>query len=126
MSTTGSEGRRLLVVEDEPMLAIELVELLQEFGCVVVGPVSSVAKALQLARGKSFDAAVLDIVICGGEVYPVADLLDARGIPFVLASGYSEWSLPERHRHHPRLLKPFTRRNLKDALTLLVGPLPAS
>jgi CheY-like chemotaxis protein len=125
MSVDGVAGRRILVVEDEPMLAIELEGLLQEFGCAVVGPVSSLVKALQLARDESFDAAILDVVIRGGDVYPVADLLDARGIPFVLASGYSEWSLPERHRHHPRLLKPFTRRNLAEALMLLLGHIPA-
>ncbi|CAH2603031.1 Response regulator [Rhodovastum atsumiense] len=126
MGIDGLAGCRVLVVEDEPLLAIELEGLLQEFGCVVVGPVSSLARALQLAQDGSFDVALLDVVIRGGDVYPVADLLIARGIPFALASGYSKSAFPERLRQYPRLLKPFTRSDMADTLTLLRGALSVS
>jgi len=65
------------------------------------------------------DAAILDVAIRGGYVYPVADLLLARGIPFVLASGYGDWALPEALREQPRLIKPFTHEDLEKQVRLL-------
>ena len=94
---------------------------MQELGCVIVGPVSKLDVALQLARDETMDAAILDVAIRGGYVYPVADLLLARGIPFVLASGYGDWALPETLREQPRLTKPFTHEDLEKQVRLLCG-----
>jgi CheY-like chemotaxis protein len=112
-------ARRVLVVEDETAIAILIERRLQQLGYVVVGPVSKLKDALLLAASGGFDAAVLDVTIRGGNVYPVAEALLARGIPFVLASGYSEWALPETLRGQPRLTKPFRMDEFDEQIALL-------
>ena len=112
-------GCRVLVVEDETLIAILIEEALQELGCVVVGPVARLDAALRLASSEALDAAVLDVTIRGGHIQPVAEQLLARGIPFVLASGYGDWSLPENLRDQPRLTKPFAQRQLEEQLRKL-------
>lgn len=112
-------GYRILVVEDEMMIALLIEVTLQELGCVVVGPVSTLDAALLLAREATLDAAILDVTIRGGDVYPVAKALRDRGIPFVLASGYGDWALPEAVQDQPRLTKPFTPRDLEAQIRLL-------
>ena len=113
------QSRRILVVEDETLLAVTIEEILQDLGCVVVGPVGRLDAALRSATNDSLDAAVLDISIRGGMVFPVAEKLLARGIPFVFASGYGEWALPERFADRLRVAKPFTVRELEAAVGLL-------
>lgn len=112
-------GRRILVVEDEMLIALIIEETLQDLGCVVVGPVGRLDAALQLATDEVLDAAVLDVSVRGGKVYPVAEQLLARGIPFLLASGYGEWALPEAFRDRPRLTKPFTPERLEEQVRSL-------
>jgi two-component SAPR family response regulator len=107
------------VAEDEMLIALEIEETLQALGCVVVGPASKLDAALQLASDEALDAAILDVTIRGGYVYPVAEQLLMRGIPFVLASGYGDWALPEALRDQPRLIKPFTRQDLERQVRLL-------
>ncbi len=114
-------GRRILVVEDETLIAVAIEEVLQGLGCVVVGPVGKLDAALRLARDEALDAAVLDVTIRGGFVYAVADQLLARGVPFVLASGYGGWALPESLQSRPRLTKPFTAQALKEQVRALVA-----
>lgn len=114
MPAAGLEGRRILVVEDEMLIAVSIEETLQGLGCVVVGPVGKLDAALRLAGDEALDAAVLDVAVRGGHVYPVAERLLARGVPFVLASGYGEWALPENLRDRPRLTKPFTPQELEE------------
>lgn len=116
---TSLAGRRILVVEDEMLIALMIEEILQDLGCVVVGPVGKLDAALELARDEVLDAAVLDVTIRGGYVYPVAEQLLARDVPFVLASGYGVWALPEALRRQPRLEKPFTQRALEERVRLL-------
>ncbi len=124
--TAGSlAGYRVLVVEDEYYIAMEVEATLQALGCVTVGPTSKLDEALRLAREEALDAAVLDVSIRGGPVFPVAEQLLARGIPFVLASGYSDWALPETLRDQPRLSKPFRSRELEERIRLLVTGAPA-
>lgn len=117
--------RRILVVEDELLIAVMIEGRLQELGCIVVGPVGRLDDALRLAGNEALDAAVLDVTIRGGLAYPVADLLRARGIPFVLASGYGSWALPAAYQDQPRLTKPFTLTELERQVALLCGPLSA-
>lgn len=112
-------GRRILVVEDELLIAVLIEEFLQAHGCVVVGPASKLEAALRLADDEKLDAAILDVTIRGGTVYPVADRLRARGIPFVLASGYGDWALQPDYRNQPRLTKPFTLLELEEHVALL-------
>lgn len=112
-------GRRILVVEDDMLIAVLIEETLQELGCTVVGPVGKLDAALRLAASEALDAAILDVNIRGGHVYPVAEPLRTRGIPFALASGYDDWALPAAFRDQPRLTKPFTRGELERQVRLL-------
>jgi DNA-binding response OmpR family regulator len=119
MTTASLAGCRILVVEDETLIALMIEETLQDFGCVVVGPVGKLDAALRLASDEALDAAILDVTIRGGRVYLVAETLLARGVPFVLASGYGDWALPEALRDQPRLNKPFLSHELEGHLRQL-------
>ncbi|WEA26318.1 response regulator [Rhizobium binxianense] len=110
---------RLLVVEDELLIAIELEDVLRALGCTVIGPVAKLVDAIELASTESLDAAILDVTIRGGQVFPVAEILLERDIPFVFASGYGDWALPENMRDRPRLTKPFTTAELEEQVKLL-------
>lgn len=121
MTADSLTGCRILVVEDELLIAMIIEETLQDLGCVVVGPVARLDAALQLAKDETLDAAILDVSIRGGKVYPVAEQLLARGVPFMLASGYGEWALPDAFRAQPRLTKPFTPQRLEEQVRTLCG-----
>ncbi len=107
---------RILVVEDEAIVAMLLEDMLVELGYEVVGPVTRLDRALDLARGAPIDAAVLDVNINGNDTYAVADVLCARAIPFVFATGYGTKELAERFRDTPITQKPFHRDDLERAL----------
>ena len=124
MTSDSLAGCRILVVEDEMLIAVLIEQILEELGCVVVGPVARLDAALRLASQEALDAAILDVAIRGGHVQPVAEQLLARGIPFVLASGYGDWSLPENLRNQPRLTKPFTQVDLEQHVKLLCARRP--
>ena len=101
------DGLRLLVVEDEYLLALYLSEALEDLGASVVGPVASVDAALDLiASDPEIDAAILDVNLGSESVYPVADALASRQVPFVFASGYDRDALPERYRVFDVCCKP--------------------
>lgn len=124
MTDSRAQDRRILVVEDEYYLATELERELTEAGAVVVGPVASVEGALALiGQGPALDGAVLDVNLGGEWAYPVADELMARGVPFVLATGYDERDIPARYAHAPRIGKPVGRRALADVLTRMLEPM---
>lgn len=114
------EGRRILVVEDSPLIAIVLQDMLQDMGCSVAGPTGNLANAAELAEREKLDAAIIDINIRGAKVFPVADLLAQRDIPFLLASGYADWTLPEHLRERPRLTKPYSADTVERALRKLL------
>src|SRR5262245_29845021 len=104
----GLAGRRVLIVEDEAMISALIEMILGEAGCSNVGPVATVERALEIIEREACDAALLDIHVNGHEVYAVADVLTARGVPFVLVSGFARKQLPPRYRHCPYVAKPFT------------------
>ncbi|MDP8921195.1 MAG: response regulator [Pseudomonadota bacterium] len=107
------QGRRVLVVEDEYMLAQELREGLERQGAEVIGPVPTVAEAMELLRqGPAPDIAILDINLQGEMVYPVADALRAQGIPFLFATGYEPWAIPEAYKDVPRAEKPVEMKTI--------------
>ncbi|WP_133499168.1 response regulator [Cognatilysobacter terrigena] len=113
----GIEGLRLLLVEDEYVLAIGLADALGDLGAVVVGPVTTVEDALALVeRVPEIDAAVLDVNLGHQVVYPVADALLARGIPFLFATANEPSKLPERFARVPVCRKPFDVRQFRDAV----------
>jgi DNA-binding response OmpR family regulator len=113
---------RVLLVEDEMLVAFLIEGYLREFGCEIVGPVSRVAKALRMVEAETFDLALLDINLAGEEVYPVASQLKARGVPFVLLSGYGPDRLRDEWIGSPILSKPIQSEALKASIeTLMQG-----
>jgi ActR/RegA family two-component response regulator len=99
-------GRRILIVEDEYIVALDLARSFEQIGASVMGPVGSVARALALlSEGTTFDMAV-DINLGSEQVFPVADALWSRGLPFVFATGYDTASIPSACRGVPRFEKP--------------------
>lgn len=109
-------GRRILIVEDEGIIALWIEEAVLELGCLVVGPAGTLAKALRLAREENIDAAILDVNVRSEKTYSVAEILQSRGIPFALASGYADWSLPVNLQGEKRLFKPYTISQLETCL----------
>jgi DNA-binding response OmpR family regulator len=110
------EGRRILLVEDEFLLALEVEAALTSFGCFVAGPFAKLGKALVAARATRLDGAVLDINLNGEMVYPLAEFLDLAGVPFVFLTGYVPTDLPERFRRFRRLQKPLHAEKLRHII----------
>ena len=119
MTLSDTAGTRFLVVEDETLIAVLIEDALLEMGCEITGLVGKLDAAMHLADIGEFDAAILDVTIRGGKIYPVAERLVARGIPFAFASGYGDWALPESLRNRPRLMKPFTLTALQEQVRVL-------
>lgn len=113
-------GRRVLLVEDEPLIAMFAEMALTDAGADIVGPAAGVAEAAGLIERSPPDLALVDVRLRGGESgYAVADLLAGRNIPFVLATGLAPQDLPEAHRNRPVLSKPYTAPQLLAALDAL-------
>ncbi len=110
------KGLKVLVVEDQAPIALQMEDMLVESECEVVGPASRVGQALRLLSDNAVDAAVLDLNIAGELVYPVADALDARGLPYVFATGYSPSDVADRYGQRPVIQKPFSRRVFLEAI----------
>lgn len=110
-------GLRLLIVEDEMLVAMLLEDLLGSVGCEVV-KAPNVAKALALIESEQIDGALLDVNLHGGRAYPVATELKQRDIPFVFTTGYDENAIDECWRDRPVLRKPFTLDELEPVVAL--------
>lgn len=116
------KGLRLLLVEDEAMVAMMLEDMLGDLGCEVVGPAGSVALALELARAdQGIAGAILDVNVAGEPIYPVAETLKARGVPFVFITGYGSADIDGRFADAPTVQKPFSMPVLRDTLAKAVG-----
>jgi CheY-like chemotaxis protein len=107
------DGNRVLVVEDEALVAMVVSDALTELGYQVVGPFSRPPDALAAVKSGPIDAAVLDINLAGTLVYPIAEELAARGVPFVFVTGYGLESVDKRFAHVPVLPKPIERETLQ-------------
>ncbi len=114
--------RRILVIEDSPVVADASEDMLHDLGYEVVGPAGNMATALQLAQDEQLDAAIVDVNIRGGKAYSVMKVLASRNIPFLLTSGYANWSMPEEWAERPRLAKPYTPNMLRTSLAELLEP----
>ncbi|HEU4654292.1 MAG TPA: response regulator [Steroidobacteraceae bacterium] len=115
------DGVRILIVEDESLVCMWLEDVLSGFGCNVVGPASRLPRALELAANETIDAAILDINVAGEKVFPVADKLHERNIPFVFSTGYGTAGLPERYAQHTVLQKPYFEFKLQEELERLLN-----
>lgn len=122
MTETSLRNRRILVVEDDYLVAQILVNFLEEAGATVVGPIGWVEEAVVLieADASRIDAAILDINLHGSRSYPIADALIGRSVPFVFATGYGFDALEEPYRSHRRCDKPFDQNALVAALEQLL------
>ena len=116
VSPVSLEGRRILVVEDEMLVSMLIEDILLDLGCEVVGPASRVPKALEIAQSEQVDAALLDMNVAGERVFPVADALAKRGIPFAFVSGYGDEVLDAPHAGRPVVKKPFPANALEVTL----------
>lgn len=126
MKPEAPAGRRVLLVEDEALIAMNVEDMLDTLGYVVVATAAAVEEALAAVEGGGIDAALLDVNLRGRPSFPVADALAARGVPFVFATGYGTGGLREDFRDRPVLQKPFKLRDMERALSgALSGALAA-
>lgn len=122
MSIPGLAGRKILIVEDESLVAMLLETMLEDMGCELFGTASRVPEALEMLSGDDRpDAALLDVNVAGETVYPVAELLKARGIPMVFSTGYGQGGLAEGWHDQPNLQKPYTEPMIQQALMQALG-----
>jgi PAS domain S-box-containing protein len=109
-------GKRVLVVDDEPLIAMDIVASLEDEGCEVIGPAATLDKALALINAVEIDAALLDANLAGSPVDALAAALAKRSIPFAFVSGYGREGLPEAFRQATLIKKPFQRQHLIDVV----------
>lgn len=100
-------GKRVLLVEDQFIIAMDLERVLKAAGCLVTGPVARLQPALAQATTGAFDFAILDVNLFGEKVFPVAEMLDQRGVPFVLTTGYGDRAAPPGREAWPIVNKPY-------------------
>lgn len=111
---------RVLLVEDEALVALMIEDMLEELGLKVVASAGHVTKACELATTASFDLALLDVNLAGERVFPVARILRGRRIPFLFSTGYGAPSLEEEFRDAPAIGKPFSVDQLNEKLRVLL------
>lgn len=114
-------GLRILLVEDELLIAQMLRGMLEDMGCAVVGPAARVNEAMDLIETEPVDAAVLDISLNRQLSYPVADALQARGVPFLFSTAYDPDRVHDRYGACSILQKPYRSVELERALTILLA-----
>ena len=118
--TAALEGVRVLVVEDEYLVAALIEQILESAGCVVMGPVARVPEALDAVDHDDCDAAVLDVNLAGERINPVADALSERHVPFMFVTGYGVNALPRRYAERPHIGKPFRMAQLLGMLSSIL------
>jgi CheY-like chemotaxis protein len=119
--STKTTAARVFLVEDEYLIRMLLEDMLTDLGYEVAAAVGTIAEATDIASNGQFDVAILDVNVDGKEIYPVADILAKRSVPFVFVSGYGEGSLMERYRGRPALQKPFQADQIKTTLAALLS-----
>ena len=122
-------GRRVLVVEDEMMVLLNIESMLADLGCETISVAATVESALALVDAERFDCAMLDVNLGGQTSYPIADVLVARSIPFVFSTGYDDHRIPVRFGDKGVLKKPYGDEELAIALVQMMSaatPVPAN
>ncbi len=114
-------GLRILVVEDEAAISLLLEDMLLDFGCEVIGPAARLSAALDAVAREQVDLAILDVNVAGEPIYPVAEALAQRSIPFVFSTGYGSAGIRDAFRDRPVLQKPFAQHDLKQKLLIARG-----
>jgi len=118
-------GPRILIVEDEMLIAWAIEDLLTGLGYQVVGPATRVAQAIEMIDKESIDAAVVDLDLNGEKSYPVADRLVAAGVPFIFSTGYQPGNIPKDYQMFPAMQKPYASASLDHALAKLLNTRPS-
>jgi CheY-like chemotaxis protein len=115
--------KRVLLVEDEALVAMLVEDMLADEGCTVAAVASRLSDAIAAAQDTSIemDMAILDVNLAGEPVFPVAEALAARGVPFAFATGYGAGGLPEAWKNRPTLQKPFTAADIGVVLRKIVA-----
>jgi CheY-like chemotaxis protein len=121
MTDEALTGLRILLVEDEAMIAMLFEDMLIDSGATVIGPASGVRAALEAIAAEPIDGALLDVNLGGEQSFAVADALAERGVPFVFVTGYGEAGVRDRYPHAPTLQKPFVNSDLQRALGQLAA-----
>ncbi len=116
MSAPDLNGLRVLVVEDEMMVSMLIEDMLTDLGCIVVGPAARLDEAIALTESEQIDCAVLDVNLGGQPIFPLADILRAKGAPFAFATGYGDAGLRDVDKGSPVLQKPFRETDLARIL----------
>ena len=116
MSRRELSNRRVLVVEDEMMIAMLIEDMLDEFGCKLVGPATNVPRALELIAKENVEIAVLDLNLGGQDTYAIAEALQQKNVPFIFATGYGSTGVRQEYGNRRVLQKPFQARDLENAL----------
>jgi DNA-binding NtrC family response regulator len=114
------KSKRVLIVEDEFQVALLLEEILIEFGCIPIGPFGTVMDGLGAIENKVFDVAILDVNLNGEWVYPLAERLADRHVPFLFVSGYGDKAIPRDHTDWRVCAKPFTAADLATMLSAVL------
>jgi CheY-like chemotaxis protein len=118
--TVPVKGCKILVIEDEALIAMQLKLDLEADGNVVVGPFGKLPEALRAAHEENFDIALIDINLGADNSAPIAEILDRRAVPFAFTTGYNDLIfLPPPLREYPRLTKPYNPADVKDLVTKL-------
>ena len=115
------QGKRILLIEDSPVVGPYTAEILAELGCEVLGPAPNMAAARSHAQHDELDAAIVDVWIRGERAFGICEILAQRGIPFLLTSGYADRQVPEKWRDRPQLAKPYKYDEVGAALARLLG-----
>jgi two-component SAPR family response regulator len=116
MSDAEGKGYRVLVVEDDAFIAMDIEDVLRRAGYEVVGPVATQRQAIALLGEGGIDLAVINIGVSDGPAYAVAGTLAARSVPFIFVTGYADSEIPGDFREYPLVRKPFTAETLLDAI----------
>ncbi len=114
------QGCRVLIVEDNPLIGLDIAALIRDAGCQVVGPFASASSAVQAVGEGGLDAAILGVDLNGEKAFSVAEALQLAGVPFVWLTGYSPGVVPEQFRDRPILSKPVVGRALIRQLSILL------
>lgn len=110
------KGHRILVVEDNFVMALDLSLMVEDLGGAVVGPVGRLDEGMALAQSSALDGAILDVNLDGARTFPLADVLLAADVPVIFATGYDMKMLPDRFAQTPKLAKPFNVRSVERAI----------
>jgi DNA-binding response OmpR family regulator len=120
-----AKGLRIFLVEDEALIRMMVIDMIEELGHTIAGEAGKIDQAVELAQSTDFDIAILDVNLDGSLITPVAELIEARGLPIIFATGYGAWGVPEEFQDCPALQKPFELNALAAAINS-ARPDPAS